>query len=456
MAKPERKIPVSIGDRLELDVNSQGSSGDGISRYEGYTLFVPDALPGDRVIAEITKTTPRFGVARVLERLQASADRVEPPCPVFAECGGCKFQDLGYDRQIEFKIGVVQDSLKHIGKIESLPEIGALPSDSPYRYRNKASFAIQLKDAHLRIGFYKQGTHEVADSDRCDILVEPINEVKEWIRQLVKRHRVSIYDETRHKGFLRGLVIRHSENTGETLIGFVTTQGKFPRPFVQELTATEALDHFHITGIVQNLNVQDTNIILGEKNRMLWGENKMTEQLGDLRFQFSLGSFFQIHSRQTEKLYDLVREWAEPLGGPVLDAYCGIGGIALWLGKAGMDVVGIEEFAAAVHDARESARLNGIESCQFLQGSVEDQLPRFAGQPVATLILDPPRKGCSEKVIGAIAELAPPQIIYISCNPSTLARDLAGLTGYAIEDIRVVDLFPQTQQVETAVLLRRR
>jgi 23S rRNA (uracil1939-C5)-methyltransferase len=438
MAKPQLKIPVRLGDQLELAVNTLASSGDGLCRHEGYTLFTPGALPGDRVIAEIIKTTPRFGVTRVVERLDSSPDRVTAPCPAFPACGGCKFQDMDYQSQLAFKVQVIEDSLRHIAKMDNLPKIVPLPPDAPYHYRNKGSFAVQLLDKDLRVGFYRHGTHEVIDSNQCDILVGPINEIKEWIRGLLKRHRVVIYDETKHKGFFRGLMIRHSESTGETLIGLITAQGKFPRPFMQELTASDPLDQFHITGIVQNLNLQNTNIILGEKNRVLWGENRMREQLGDLQFQLSLGSFFQVNSRQTEKLYDLIRQWAEPLGGVVIDAYCGVGCIAL------------------CHDARESAQMNDISNCEFLQGAAEERLPAFAGQSIETLVLDPPRKGCSEKVMDAIPQIQPEQIIYVSCNPSTLARDLARLPGYAIADIRAIDLFPQTHHVETAVLLKKK
>jgi len=456
MAKPQLTIPVCKGDKLELAVKTLASSGDGLCRHEGYTLFAPGALPGDRVIAEVVKTTPRFGVTSVVERLDSSPNRVDAPCPVFPACGGCKFQDLDYQSQLAFKIQVIEDSLKHIAKMDSLPEITALPNDLPYHYRNKGSFAVQLIDKDLRVGFYRHGTHEVIDSNQCDILVEPINEIKEWIRGLLKRHRVLIYDETKHKGFFRGLMIRHSDTTGETLIGLITAQGKFPRPFLQELTATDPLDQFNITGIVQNLNLQNTNIILGVKNRVLWGENRMREQLGDLQFQISLGSFFQVNSRQTEKLYDLIQQWAEPLGGVVIDAYCGVGCIALWLAKAGMEVIGIEEYAPAVHDARESAQMNGINNCEFLQGGAEERLLPFAGQSIETLVLDPPRKGCSEKVMDAIPLIQPEQIIYVSCNPSTLARDLSRLRGYEIADIRAIDLFPQTHHVETAVLLKKK
>jgi 23S rRNA (uracil1939-C5)-methyltransferase len=456
MAKPKTIIPVKTGDRLELTIETQGSSGDGICRHEGYTLFVPGSLPGDRVMGEISKTTPRFGVAKVVERLELSESRIAPPCPVFPECGGCKLQDLRYDQQMRFKVGVVTDSLRHIAKIPPPEDIKTLPAARPFHYRNKGSFAVSLKDKKLEIGFYKQGTHEVADSDSCDIMLAPINGVKEWLRGLLEKHRVHIYDETTRKGFLRGIIVRHSETTLETLIGFVTTKGRFSKPFVEELGDSKNLGRFHVTGVVQNLNEQNTNIIMGQQTRLLWGKSYFTDQLDGVKFRLSLGSFFQVNSPQSLKLYEVIQKWATPGDGKILDAYCGSGGISLWLARAGLPVIGIEEFAPAIEDAKESARLNGIESCEFLAGTVEQHLPKFTeGERIDTVVVDPPRKGCSEEVINSLLKIAPDRIIYVSCNPSTLARDLGRMEAYHIEDMVVVDMFPQTQHVETAVLLRR-
>jgi len=457
MAKPKNIIPVKTGDRLELVIETQGASGDGICRHQGYTLFVPDSLPGDIVTGEISKITPRFGVARVIERLKTSEFRIAPPCPVFPECGGCKLQDQSYDRQMQFKVGVVTDSLRHIAKIPPPEDIKTLPADRPFHYRNKASFAVSLKDKKLEIGFYKQATHEVSDSDSCDILLAPINSVKEWLRGLLEKHRVHIYDEKTRKGFLRGIVVRHSETTLETIIGFITTKGRFSKPFMEELRASKNLERFHVTGVVQNLNDQSTNIILGQQTRLLWGKSYFTDQLDGLKLRLSLGSFLQVNSPQSIKLYEVIQKWATGGDGKILDAYCGSGGISLWLARAGLRVIGIEEFAPAVEDAKESAKLNGIESPEFLAGTVEQHLPKFTeGETIDTVIVDPPRKGCSEEVINSLLKIAPDKIIYVSCNPSTLARDLTRMDAYHIEDMVVIDMFPQTQHVETAVLLKKK
>lgn len=456
MAKPSHTIPVKVGDQLELTVETQGSSGDGICRHEGYTLFVPDGLPGDKVKGEISKVTPRFGVAQVVERLEASPHRVEPPCPVFSECGGCKLQDLHYDQQMAFKVRVVSEALEHIGKITPPDPIKTLPAERPFNYRNKGSFAVALKEKKLQVGFYQQGTHEVADSATCDILLSPINEVKEHIRALVEKHKVLIYSEKWKKGLLRGIIVRHSEATSETLIGFVTTKGRLPNPFMKELTNPEFTERFHVTGIVQNLNDRDTNAIFGKNTRTLWGKDRFADELDGLKFNLSLGSFMQVNSQQATKLYETIGQWVTPGKGKVLDAYCGSGGISLWLARAGLSVIGIEEFPDAIENAKESAQLNGIATCEFLTGTVEKHLPKIVeAENIDTVIVDPPRKGCSDEVVQSILKIAPEQIVYVSCNPATLARDLKNMEPYRIEDMVVVDMFPQTQHVETAVLLKR-
>ncbi|MFQ5483600.1 MAG: 23S rRNA (uracil(1939)-C(5))-methyltransferase RlmD, partial [Nitrospinaceae bacterium] len=308
----------------------------------------------------------------------------------------------------------------------------------------------------LAAGFFSKGTHEVVDSPFCDTLAGPINEVKEWIRGLLVKHHVSIYDETRHLGFLRGLVVRHAEQTGQTLVGLVTMRGVFKKRFLPDLTQARELKRFGIVGILQNFNSQKTNVLLGPKSRPLWGRDYLVEELDGLKFRVSLGSFFQVNAAQAKNLYAIIEDWTKGDGGLVVDAYCGSGGISLWLARAGRRVLGIDECAPAVADARSSAEWNGLAGCRFLAGTLETRLKDLEAEPaIDTLIVDPPRKGLSAEVIAAIPRLRPGKLVYVSCNPATLARDLAQLPGYAIRDLRVVDMFPQTQHVETAALLER-
>ena len=452
MAKQKHIIPVRPHDKIELTVENQGSSGDGISKHKGYTLFVPGGIPGDLVFAEVMKITPRFGVTRIIEQRSPSRDRIKAPCPVFTQCGGCKLQDIKYEKQMEFKVGVVKDALKHIGKIES-SSIRSVPAEKTYNYRNKGSFAIQKQAGFIRMGFFKQGSHDVISTERCGILHDPINDAKEFIRELLIKHQVSIYDEKKHLGLFRELVIRHSQTTNQLLVGLVTTVGDFSEEFLEELTNKNTCRKLSICGIVQNINSQKTNVILGKETRVLWGQGELNEQLGNLKFQLSLTSFFQVHPEQTIRLLEIIGEWAKDTSGRVLDAFCGIGAISLWLGQSGMRVVGIEELPQAVLDAQASAKKNSIDSCTFIEGKVEEHIRKFKEQDIEIIILDPPRKGCSEWIIKAVSEIRPKKIIYVSCNPSTLARDLARIESYDIKDIAVIDLFPQTQHVETAALL---
>ncbi len=456
MPKEKQTIPVNLGDQLELRVETLASSGDGLCRHEGYTLFVPTGLPGDVARCEIVKTTPRFGVVRAVEFSEKSADRVEAPCPVFPECGGCKLQHLDYGQQMAFKVQVVTDALERIGKIDIPVPVESVPAERTLHYRNKGSFALSHRRGKPRIGFYKQGTHEVVDSATCDTLLEPINAIKEWVRGLMQQHRLSIYHEKNHKGLVRGLVVRHSPETGQSLLGFVTTTGEFPQKFTDQLLDRKSLIDLGIVGVVRNINNHKTNAIFGDTTKTLWGQDFLTDRLGDLEFQLSLTSFFQVNPFQTVKLYDVIKEWVLQKPGPVVDAYCGNGGISLWLAKSGVGVTGVEESAASIADAKQSAQRNGLPNCRFVKGTLERYLenPDAIG-PVQTLIVDPPRKGCSEAVIDAIPKLNVERLIYVSCNPATLARDLARLSDYAIRAIKVIDLFPQTAHVETAVLLER-
>ncbi|CCQ89317.1 putative enzyme [Nitrospina gracilis 3/211] len=456
LAKQKLEIPVHVGDDVELEVESLASSGDGVTHHHGYTLFVPHTLPQDRVKARITKTTKRFGVTRVIKRLHSTPDRVDAPCAVFPECGGCKIQDWDYSKQMEFKVRQVQDALAHVGGLNVAVGIDPVPADQPLHYRNKANYAIEKRGKKPSIGFYRQGTHHVVDHVECHTLMEPITAIKEWLRGLIESHSLSIYNERRHTGFLRGLVVRHSAATGEALVGLVTTHGEFSRKFMDDLTDEARLKSFGIQGVIHNINRSKTNVILGHENITLWGQDFFREKLGELEFHLSLPSFFQINPYQSVKLYGIVQSWVEGTDGSVLDAYCGNGGISLWLAKAGCEVVGIDSAASNIEDAEQSAHLNGITTCRFLNMPLERafQLKEELAA-VKTVVLDPPRKGCSQEVVTGILEMKPDRIIYVSCNPATLARDLALMQGYAVRAIKVIDMFPQTQHVETAVLLER-
>ncbi len=456
MSPKKFNIPVKVGEELELSVNSLASSGDGITRYQDYALFLPKGLPGDLIKGKVVKTTPRFGIVEIKKTLKPSPHRINPPCKVFSHCGGCQLQNFEYEQQIQFKRQKVLDALEHIGKIDPPEDIITLPADPIYHYRNKGSFAVQYTKRNLEIGFFEQGSHKIADSPECDILLEPINRVKEWLRGLLVKHKVWIYNEVKHNGLLRGIMIRRSQSNSETLVGLITAVGQFPKPFLQDLRSPKVREKLQIVGMVQNINPGKTNVILGETNRSLYGQKYLTDRLGPLKFRISLNSFFQVNPFQTIRMYDLIKEWVGEYPGPVVDAYCGNGGISLWLAKEGIRVMGVDDSPASIADAKVNAQLNDLIDCQFFEGKIEEFLqPNSVLGDFQTLIVDPPRKGCSKEVIDSICQLRPERLIYVSCNPSTLARDLALLPFYQIDNLAVIDLFPQTHHIETVVNLKR-
>ena len=462
MAKVKFKIPVKCGEKFELSVEDIASSGDGISHYKGYTLFVPQTVKGDMVFVEVIKTTPRFGVTRLIKLITHSADRTEPECPIYFECGGCQLQHIKYDEQMEFKKKAVKDSLERIGKIklEFKPEI--IPARQPFFYRNKGIFSLKRTRKGLKVGFFAKGTHNVVDIKDCPVLLEPINKIKEAIRRSIENKNVSVYNELHHKGFLRSLIIRQSAKTKEILIGLVTTEGNFDSSVIQDIAEINNTlkGNYKIVGIVQNINSLKTNIILGTENRLLWGRDYLNESLGGINYQLSLTSFFQINPYQTETLLKTVEEMLTGVKGTILDTYSGIGSISLYLAKNSVSpIIGIEENEVAIEDAKKSAERNGIKNCSFLAGTTEKHLKNFEGSSdTKAIILAPPRKGCSEEVLNSVLKIKPERIVYVSCNPSTLSRDLNKLCQevYCIKDVKVIDMFPQTVHMETVVLLEKR
>ncbi|MBI4379236.1 MAG: 23S rRNA (uracil(1939)-C(5))-methyltransferase RlmD [Nitrospinae bacterium] len=460
MAKSKFEIPVKCEDQMELSVEDIASSGDGISHYRGYTLFIPQAVKGDRVLVKVMKTTPRFGVAQTVRLIIPSPDRIQQECPIYLDCGGCQLQHLTYDKQMGFKKTVVKDNLERIGKIKLDFEPEIIPAREPFFYRNKGIFSFKRTRKGLKVGFFAKGTHSVVDIRECPILLKPINEVKEAIRLIIEKNNIAIYNELHHKGFLRGMIIRVSEKTKEILIGLVTTEGDVNEQVIHEIKEinNSLKGKYHIAGIVQNINPLKTNVIIGTENRLLWGRDYLNELINGIQYQLSLSSFFQINSYQAETLFEIVKDMLKGVKGTILDTYCGVGSITLPIAKRFSSVIGIEENEAAVEDARKNAERNGISNCSFIAGTTEGYLKYLEGIPdIGAIILNPPRKGCSEEVLNSLLRIKPQRVVYISCNPSTLSRDLNKLCckEYVIKKVKVIDMFPQTIHMETVVLLER-
>ncbi len=452
--------PVSTGARVSLKIIDLGRGGEGVGRYEDLVVFVPGAIPGDTVAVEITAVKKKFARGKILAVEEPSPSRVPARCEVAGWCGGCDLQHMRYSDQLKYKEKAVRDALVRIGgfrdRVGSLvrPIIGA---ENPWFYRNKAQFPFGVDEGRVVTGYYARGTHEVVPAVNCSIQHPLANRIATEVRRLAEEHGLTVYKETTDEGFLRHLVIRVGTGSGEALAVLVTRHRTFPEGRELARRLMEAVPE--LVGVVQNINPRQTNVIMGKESRVLAGRGSLVDQLGGLRFRISPGSFFQVNPEQTEVLYNKVVEYAGLDGTEtVVDAYCGIGTIALFLARRAAKVYGIEVVKEAVEDARYNARLNGIGNVDFRVGAVEEILQKLASpeHPPDLVVLDPPRKGCDEETLEVLVRIGVPRVVYVSCNPATLARDLGWLNrrGYTLLEVQPVDMFPHTGHVECCCLLK--
>lgn len=481
--------PLQVGQKIALTVDGLSTHGEGVARWteEGatarpaaevppaFTVFVEGAIPGDQVQAKIVEVKRNYARGRVVELLQPSPHRVVPRCPVYAECGGCQLQEMEYLEQLRWKMRFVADALTRIGGLKDFELRETLAAENPWFYRNKAIFPVgrspspssafsqsssrRLANAErLVAGLYARGTHRIIDLSTCPIQHPTNNEILAVTKELLGRYGYPPYDESSGQGLIRHLMARTAKATGQAMVGLVINGTALPagKKFAADLRRRLPA----VKSVVLNINRQRTNIIFGERTVLLDGEEAIEDRLGDLTFKLSARSFFQVNPEQAEVLYRRAREYARLTGKElVIDAFTGTGTIALFLAGQAGQVIGIEEIPEAVADARENARRNRIANVDFRQGKVEEVLPKLAGGGLhpEVVVLDPPRRGVEEKALAAIAQLEPERIIYVSCNPATLARDLAYLVreGYRVEEVQPVDMFPQTAHVEAVALMSR-
>ncbi len=452
---PKNKPPVSPGQTIELEITDLNHAGEGVGRVGDFAVFVPLTAPGDKVRAKVISMQKSYARALLESILAPSPGRVEVPCSHFEHCGGCRLQHLEYGEQLRLKRELVAQNLRRLGGLEInvLPVLGMA---EPWHYRNKAQFPLGMKGKELQVGFFRRGTHQIVNLQNCPIQHHLIDETFKIARDLLGELGVSIYDEKTHRGLLRHLVIRASHSAEQALVILVTNGSDFPqgRIFAEALSSRVAA----LAGVVQNINTRRGNVVFGIENKTLWGNPYLIEKLDGISYLVSPGSFFQINSPQAEVLFRQVEKYAALTGSEtVFDLYCGTGTIALYLSRKAEKVVGIESFSPAVDDARKNARLNEITNAEFFAGPAEELFPRFLEQGYSpdVVIVDPPRKGCTEKLLSAITGAKPRRFIYVSCNPSTLARDLRYLQekGYTASEAQPVDMFPHTNHVETICLL---
>ena len=444
--------PVQKNDELVVTIDALTNEGQGVARVDGFAVFIVGALVSEEVKAHVIKVMPTYAIAKAISILKPSPDRVRPACPVFSQCGGCSLWHLSYPAQLRQKQQWVEDALIRLGGFSGVPMQPIIGMDEPTRYRNKGSFPFGVVGNGAVFGFYAERSHRLVPFSDCLIQDERIVDAARRVAAWANACGVPIYDETTGEGQLRHVVARTTAN-GELMV-VVVTKGQLKKKN-DLLSFLEDVD-----SVWHNENAKDTNVIFGERFTLLDGKAALTETIGDKRFSVSPQSFLQVNRTQTQALYETAREFlaAKPEE-TVVDAYCGVGTISLLLAGDCKRVIGVEQVAPAIEDAKANAKENGVTNAEFICGNVEDVLPRLISSDtkIDAIVLDPPRKGCEEAALAAIVQSTANRVVYVSCNPATLARDCKYLAehGFALSAVRPVDMFPQTCHVETVVLMVR-
>lgn len=452
-----------------LQIEDLGIDGEGIGHLDGYTVFVKGALPDESVKIRFMKVKKNYAYARLIQVLKPSSDRVIPFCESASPCGGCTLQHLTYERQLAVKEKRVKDCLVRIGKVEPetvewLPILGM--QDNPWHYRNKAQFPVrQGKDGTPVTGFFAGRSHHLIETSDCAIQHPDINKVMRCVMTFFRKYRISAYEEEKGIGLVRHIYIRRAYHTGEIQVCLVLNGRELPhsKELIEQLTELE-----DVTSLYINVNTQKTNVILGEEMKLLFGKSYIEDKIGSVRYHISPQSFYQVNPLQTERLYKTALDFAElQEKETVWDLYCGIGTISLFLAQSVSKgrVVGVEIIPEAIENAKENAQINHIENVDFYCGAAEEVVNTLlnereekTAEKADVVVVDPPRKGCDEKLLDTIAHMAPKRIVYVSCNPATLARDVAVLAekGYQVEKVQPCDMFPQSTGIETVVKLGRK
>ena len=444
-------------DLVTLEIEDCGIDGEGIGKADGFTVFVKDAVIGDTVTAKIIKAKKNYGYGRLMEVLKPSPYRVEPKCEFARQCGGCQLQALSYDQQLVFKTNKVKGHLERIGGFTDIPMEPIIGMDELFHYRNKAQFPVgRNKKGKIVTGFYAGRTHNIIENRDCALGVAENKEVLDRVIAHMEKYGIEPYNEATGKGLVRHVLIRYGYFTKEVMVCLILNGNKIPK---EELLVKSLCEIPGMTSITINVNKKHSNVILGEEIRLLWGQEYITDRIGDISYQISPLSFYQVNPMQTQKLYAKALEYADLHGQEtVWDLYCGIGTISLFLAQKAKFVRGVEIVPAAIENAKENAKLNGLENTEFFVGKAEEVLPREYkknGVYADVIVVDPPRKGCDETLLETMVEMNPDRIVYVSCDSATLARDLKYLCerGYELRKVCPVDQFGMTVHVETVVLL---
>jgi 23S rRNA (uracil1939-C5)-methyltransferase len=465
-------MEIKKNDQFDIFIEDMTEEGEGVGKVDGFTLFVKGAVIGDQARVKVMKTKKTYGYARLMEVLVPSPDRVEPVCPVAGPCGGCQLQALSYERQLAFKEEKVRNQLKRIGGFENPPVLPAIGMEHPFGYRNKAQFPMgRNKEGRIITGFYAGRTHSIIETPRC-YLGSPVNEeILDIIIRWMEEFHVQPYDEEGHRGLVRHVLIRTGEKIAadelpsqvadarQLMVCLIINGKKLPHSeeLVKRLQAVPGM-----TSISYNINTERTNVILGKEVRHLFGNGYITDTIGDIRYRISPQSFYQVNPEQTAKLYGTALEYAGLTGDEIVwDLYCGTGTITLFLAQRAKEVRGVEIVPAAIEDANANAAANGITNARFYVGKAEEILPQVYEKErvrADVIVVDPPRKGCDQTLLDTILEMEPDRVVYVSCGPATLARDLKILCEekYDLVKVQPVDMFAQTVGIENVALLTKR
>ena len=454
----KNEIPVQKGKKYEIEINSLGSSAEGVGRFKDFTVFVPYTLPGEKAEVLIEEVKKSYAKGRALQILRKSADRIAPKCAIYDRCGGCQLQHLNYEAQLRIKRQQVIDAVTRIGKQPDVPVHATLGAEAPWNYRNKMQFPVGRSKGKTIIGCFAQGSHDIIDTENCYIQKEFNNDIVNAMREIVDKLGIPVYNEDRHTGILRHVIGRVGKN-GECMVVLVTAVKDLQRSKDIVRMLRERLPK--LVSVQQNVQTYRNNVIMGRDTKLLWGKPTILDSLGSLTFHISPRSFFQVNTDQAEVLYGKALEYANLTGREtVIDAYCGTGTITLFLAQKARRVYGIEIVKPAILDAEKNARDNHVKNAEFIVGDATVVMPRLYKQGICAdvVVVDPPRAGCTPTVLETFANMKPKRIVYVSCNPASLARDIAILDGlgYHAREVQPVDMFPNTSHVESIALLQRK
>ena len=449
-------IPVEKNADYIMTIDNMGYEGEGVGKIDNFTVFVAGAVIGEKVKIKIVKISKNFAFGKLLEIIEASPSRIEPVCSIYKSCGGCNIQHLDYKAQLDFKTNRVIQVINRIGKLDEVIIHPTLGMESPYNYRNKVQLPVSNKNGEVKIGFYAARSHDIINMETCHIQDKVADIVVKLTRQWMKEFNIESYNEEKHQGILRHIMIRKGSRTGEVMVVLVTNSKDLP--YKEEFIALMTKKIQGLVSVIQNINNEKTNAILGMHCKTLWGKDTITDYIGEFKFEVSPLSFFQVNSIQTEVLYSKALEYANLSGGEVvLDAYCGTGTISLFLSQKAKKVYGVEIVPEAIENAKINAIENKVDNAEFIVGEAEKVIPKLISEGVRAdvVVVDPPRKGCEKILLEAISSMEPKTIVYVSCDPGTLARDLGILDelGYKTLEIQPVDMFPQTAHVECVAMM---